>query len=74
MTCLKRLNDIFPSALTGQGIFNAMNGIETLPFPVTPLIMDVEYFGNVSGNKIVSPLVDRIVTNEEFGSDYHRPG
>lgn len=66
MSCLKRLIDVFPSALTGQGIFGAMNEIETLPFPVTPLIMDIEYFGNVSGNKIVSPLIDRIVTNDEI--------
>ena len=66
MKCLKRLIDVFPLAITGQGIFNAMNTIETLPFPVSPLIMDIEYFGNVSGNKIVSPLIDRFVTNDEI--------
>ena len=66
MKCLKRLIDVFPLAITGQGIFNAMNTIESLPFPVSPLIMDIEYFGNVSGNKIVSPLIDRLVTNVEI--------
>ena len=66
MKCLKRLIDVFPLAITGQGIFNAMNNIESLPFPVSSLIMDIEYFGNVSGNKIVSPLIDRLVTNDEI--------
>ena len=66
MTCLKRLIDVFPLAITGQGIFNAMNNIESLPFPVSPLIMDIEYFGNVSGNKIVSPLIDKLVTDDEI--------
>ena len=66
MKCLKRLNDVFPLAITGQGIFDAMNTIQHLPFPVSPLIMDIEYFGNVSGNKIVSPLIDRLVTDDEI--------
>ena len=66
MKCLKRLNDVFPLAITGHGIFDSMNQIQTLPFPVSPLIMDIEYFGNVSGNKIVSPLIDRVVSDEEI--------
>ena len=66
MNCLKRLNDVFPLAIIGQGIFDSMNQIQDLPFPVSPLIMDIEYFGNVSGNKIVSPLIDRIVSEDEI--------
>lgn len=66
MKCLKRLNDVFPLAVTGHGIFESMNQIQELPFPVSPLIMDIEYFGNVSGNKIVSPLIDRIVSGDEI--------
>lgn len=66
MNCLKRLNDIFPDGITGDGIFDAMNTIQPLPFDVSPIIMDIEYFGNISGDKIVSPLIDRIVTEEEI--------
>lgn len=68
MNCLKRLNDVFPDGITGNGIFSAMSTIQTLPFDVSPLIMDIEYFGNISGGKIVSPLIDRIVTGDEIST------
>ena len=68
MKCLKRLNDVFSDGITGSGIFTAMNTIQALPFDVSPLIMDIEYFGNISGDKIVSPLIDRIVTGDEISA------
>lgn len=68
MKCLKRLNDIFSDGITGNGIFVAMNTIQSLPFDVSPVIMDIEYFGNISGDKIVSPLIDRIVTDDEISA------
>ena len=68
MKCLKRLNDVIPDGITGSGIFSAMNTIQSLPFDVSPVIMDIEYFGNISGGKIVSPLIDRIVTGDEISA------
>jgi len=68
MKCLKRLNDIFSDGITGDGIFVAMDAIQSLPFDVSPVIMDIEYFGNVSGDKIVSPLIDRVVTGDEISA------
>ena len=68
MNCLKRLNDVFPSALTGTGIFTALNTIKPLPWSedenISNVAIDIEYFGNISGGKIVSPLIDRIVEGE----------
>lgn len=68
MNCLKRLNDVFSDGITGDGIFVAMNTIQPLPFDVSPIIMDIEYFGNISGDKIVSPLIDRIVAEDEISA------
>ena len=56
-----RLNDVFPGWLTGAGIFSALQA-----FPVPwqsesiSVSLDIEYHGNVSGEKIISPLVDKI--------------
>ncbi len=68
MKCLKRLNDIFSDGIIGNGIFTAMDAIQSLPFDVSPTIMDIEYFGNISGGKIVSPIIDRIVTGDEISA------
>ena len=69
MPCLKRLNDVFPNGITGNGIFNALNTLSPLPWSgedsiISNVSLDVEYYGNFSGGKIVSPLIDRIVEGE----------
>ena len=68
MPCLKRLNDVFPNGITGAGIFNALNTLSPLPWSgetsISNVSLDVEYYGNISGGKIVSPLIDRIVEGE----------
>ena len=68
MTCLKRLNDVFPNGIMGNGIFNALNTLSPLPWSeetsISNVSLDVEYYGNISGGKIVSPLIDRIVEGE----------
>lgn len=56
-----RLNDVFPEWLSGGGIFSTLQ-----EFPVPwqdeniSLALDMEYHGNVSGEKIISPLVEKI--------------
>lgn len=56
-----RLNDVFPEWLTGGGIFSTLQ-----KFPVPwkneniSVALDMEYHGNISGEKIVSPLVEKI--------------
>ena len=72
MNCLKRLNDVFPNGLTGSGIFTALNSVKLLPWEddeyISNMALDIEYFGNISGGKIVSPLIDRIVEGETVSS------
>ena len=72
MNCLKRLINVFPDGLLGSGIFTALNTIEPLPWAenenISNVALDIEYFGNISGGKIVSPLIDRIVEGETIAS------
>ena len=72
MNCLKRLNSVFPDGITGSGIFTAINAIEPVPWAgdenISNLALDIEYFGNISGGKIVSPLIDRIVEGETISN------
>lgn len=57
----KRLNDVFPDWLTGAGIFATL---QSFPVPWKDEnisgALDIEYHGNVSGEKIISPLVEKI--------------
>lgn len=61
----RRLNDVFPDAISGKGIFHYL---ELLGVPwqedseSAPL--DLLYHINRSGTKFVSPLVDRLVPDE----------
>lgn len=61
----KRLNDVFPEWLTGGGIFSTL---QTFPVPWKDKnisgALDFEYHGNVSGDKIISPLVGKIISGE----------
>ena len=72
MKCLKRLNDVLPTGITGSGIFTSLNTINPLPWSedenISNIALDIEYFGNISGGKIVSPLIDRIVEGETVSS------
>ena len=72
MKCLKRLNDVFSNGLTGYGIFTALNAIKSAPWAsdesISNLSLDIEYFGNISGGKIVSPLIDRIVEGDTISN------
>ncbi len=65
-----RLNDAIPQ-WPQNGIFYALSSYD-VPWAgvFTDHILDFDYFGNWSGNKIVSPLVDVLVSNNVL-SDAH---
>lgn len=60
-----RLNDVFPGWLSGEGIFSTL---QTFPVPWKDEnisgALDAEYHGNVSGDKIISPLVEKIKSGD----------
>lgn len=62
----KKLVDIFPDVLTGNGIFSAL---DALPVPwsndMDGVTLDMEYFYNISGQKYYSPLVNKILNTSE---------
>lgn len=59
---MKRLNDIFPQWQVGAGIFSFL---QTFPIPWQSegvgALLDIEYHGNISGEKPVSPLCAKII-------------
>lgn len=59
---MSRLIDHFISWETGGGIFYGMTGMpwNDVDSGIDPLIMDIEYFGNRSGLKQSSPLVEKM--------------
>lgn len=61
----KRLNDVFPGWLTGAGIFATLQSFP-VPWKNENIsgALDVEYHGNVSGDKIISPLVEKILSGD----------
>lgn len=58
---MTRLNDVFSDWLAEGGIFTYLNGFD-VPWKDDEIEteLDLEYHGNVSGEKIVSPLVRRV--------------
>lgn len=70
MTESKRLNDAFPDWLSGGGIFSTL---QTFPVPWKDEnisgALDLEYHGNVSGEKIISPLVEKIRSGDILTKD-----
>ncbi len=58
---LTRLNDAFSDWLTDGGIFTYLDGFD-VPWKNDDISseLDLEYHGNVSGEKIASPLVRRV--------------
>lgn len=60
----KKLIEVFPDWLTDGGIFNALDSLD-VPWADADIsaVLDTEYYGNVSGDKPISPLVQKILTN-----------
>lgn len=60
---LTQLNDIFPDWLTSGGIFTLLSAVEgghELPWDMDANLLDMDYHGNHSGGKIISPLLYRL--------------
>lgn len=57
----KRINDVFPNWMSA-GIFTALNNYN-VPWKSTvqPSNLDIAYHGGKSGNKIISPLIERFI-------------
>lgn len=58
---LLTLNDVFPDALNGNGIFSRLTDFEFNPDTQTASYLDFDYFGNYSGDKIASKLIHKLV-------------
>ena len=64
MKQLKRLIDVFPNWMV-SGIFTELNQLN-VPWKeeITADVLDLEYFGNHSGEKFIAPLIDKMLENE----------
>lgn len=60
-----RLRDAFPDWILSGGIFSAIGSLPsyTPPWGDIGKNLDMQYMGNISGGKIVSPLVESLLTN-----------
>lgn len=69
-TTATKLNDVFPRWLSGEGIFGTL---QTLNVPWkndnVALSLDVEYHGNRSGGKLISPLVSTLSDGGALSGD-----
>lgn len=69
-TTATKLNDVFPRWLSGEGIFGSL---QTLDVPWkndnVALSLDVEYHGNRSGDKLISPLVSTLSDGGALSGD-----
>lgn len=61
----KRLIDVFPEWSMGSGIFSALQEFD-VPWKNESISgsLDLEYFGNISGEKYCSPLVNKILSGD----------
>lgn len=61
MTNRQTINDTMPNWLLGSGIFNALDNYD-VPWRVADIAneLDMEYHGNISGDKYISPLVRKM--------------
>lgn len=67
MKMKKRLTDVFPTWMLGA-IFTALNEYD-VPWKDEDIaiLLDYEYFGNFSGDKLVSPLIEKML--DSYSSD-----
>lgn len=57
---MRVLEEVFPDFDSGSGIFDSLVGLSFIPDSASALSLNLDYFLNRSGRKIVSPLVSRI--------------
>lgn len=62
-----RLNDVFGDWLTDGGIFTFLDAFD-VPWKTDDIAteLDIEYHGNISGSKVISPLVRRVCYGNEL--------
>lgn len=63
-----KLTEAFPNWLVGEGIFSELSKL-SVPWSTNPIDLDLEYFGNHSGDKIISPLVSKLLVDDKLTSD-----
>lgn len=74
-----RLINAYNSPLSNGGIFADLTAMAaelqiSLPFPATAAgVLDADYFGNNSGLKITSPLIDMYIEENEADEDNEHP-
>lgn len=64
------LNDVFPNWLTGEGIIATLTEHHPVPWKESipdGSVLDLEYYGNHSGNKIVAPIMYRLINVQSGG-------
>lgn len=63
MMIQKTLNEVCPNWSIGSGIFSALN-LCAVPWQYEDIAgeLDLEYHGNISGDKLISPLVNKIMS------------
>lgn len=61
----QKLNDVFPDWLSGGGIFSALQSF-AVPWKNNNIAqeLDIVYHGVVSGDKFISPMIEKIKTGE----------
>ena len=64
----KRLIDVWDGWLTGGGVFSVLEDLEGASIPwagddLAPFL-DAEYYGNISGDKLISPLLEKMVEGD----------
>lgn len=65
---MMKLTEAFPNWLVGEGIFSELSKL-SVPWSTNSIDLDLEYFGNHSGEKIISPLVSKLLVNDKLTSD-----
>ena len=64
---MKTLTDVFPDWSTGSGIFAALQELSPAWSELDIAeSLDLEYFGNISGNKPISPLINKIMEGDSL--------
>ena len=65
---MMKLTEAFPNWLVGDGIFSELSKL-SVPWSTNSIDLDLEYFGNHSGDKIISPLVSKLLVDDKLTSN-----
>ena len=65
---MMKLTEAFPNWLIGDGIFSELSKL-SVPWSTNSIDLDLEYFGNHSGDKIISPLVSKLLVDDKLTSN-----